>query len=395
MHSEQSNLNRLAPKGAKVLITSNYAYPHIGGIENSIRHLAEEAQGIGDSVLIVSSDTPSSGSEETGDAYDVISKRKYRSFFLLPQPFRMFFSLISAVGLYRNIRRDFAPDFVIARYHFNVVAAWIAGVKPIFYLVPGVIKYQNSKLNMSSTTFLSGKMAFLINIFLQWLAFSVSSRIYVFSKSMGIQVRSVKPGVDIFYVKPGVDLRRFSMSIIDHKKANRINMICVGRLVAAKGFNYAIEALCFLPSTYELTIVGDGEERAALLELVEKLKLRDRVRFVSGVSNPEKYYAESHVFLMTSSYEPFGQTILEAGACGLPVVAYKRGESVDTSTYDILGAHAVYADDHTPESLSNAVQMAYAEYYIDRKKSRESIVRHVAANYSWQALYLELKGGAW
>jgi glycosyltransferase involved in cell wall biosynthesis len=373
-----------------VLITSNLAYPHIGGIENSIRHLAEEAISLGDSVVVASSDAPFTGSAIAGSSYDLIEKRIYHSHFRLPQPFRMFLSLISAFLLYREIRRDLKPDFVIARYHFNVVALWLAGLRPTIYLVPGVIKYQNSKSNMTSTSSLGGILSFTINMFLQWLAFGVASRICVFSRNMGIQVASIRPGANVSYVTPGVDLRRFSMNIADLHEADQINLLCVGRLVAAKGFDNAIQCLSKLPREYVLTIVGDGEEKGGLTELVAKLGLTDRVTFISGVPNPEKYYKASHIFLMTSSYEPFGQTVLEASACGLPIVAYACCEEVNTATEDILGDHAIYASEHSPDGLAKAVQKAFSEYYSENKKSREALVRHMDS-YSWKNLYLALK----
>ncbi|QHZ90829.1 glycosyltransferase [Proteus mirabilis] len=54
-------------------------------------------------------------------------------------------------------------------------------------------------------------------------------------------------------------------------------ILCVGRLVKAKGFDFAIDAMKFLPKNYKCIIVGDGIERNNLEEKIKLLKLNNQV----------------------------------------------------------------------------------------------------------------------
>ena len=376
---------------SKVLITSNLAFPHAGGIENSIRHLAIEAQKVGDEVMVVSSDIPSEN--QVGDnAFEVpYSEKKYKSYLKVPQPFRFLISFVSAVRTYRRVKKEFSPDFVIARFHFNVVAAWLAGLAPVIFVIPGIVKYQCSSTNLRSFSSFRGALIFYLYRVTEWLALSVSHYVVVFSQNMRKQVLSVKAGIDILQAKPGVDSRRFEAgrSVLS---AEQVHLLFVGRLVSAKGLNYAILALKYLPASYILTIVGTGEDEKSLKELVQCHKLDARVCFVGNHNEPELFYSKSHLFLMTSTYEPFGQTIIEASVSGVPVVAFEEGMSVQTATREILGEFGTYAEHLSEVSLAQAIEEAYDRFYVNHEISHKEMTQHIKENFSWGKLYSKLKG---
>ena len=98
-------------------------------------------------------------------------------------------------------------------------------------------------------------------------------------------------------------------------------MIYVGRLAASKRIDFLIEAMQTLNEAV-LLVVGDGEEKDKLKNLVHSLNLEDRIIFVGRVSDEDlpKYYAAADVFVTASLHEGFCVPIIEALASGKPVI---------------------------------------------------------------------------
>jgi glycosyltransferase involved in cell wall biosynthesis len=100
-------------------------------------------------------------------------------------------------------------------------------------------------------------------------------------------------------------------------------VVGAGRLTAAKDFGTLIRAIAVLRGTREarLLILGEGEERAGLTQLVHDLALDEAVRLPGFSANPWQYMAHAAVFAQSSRWEGFGNVLVEAMACGAPVVA--------------------------------------------------------------------------
>jgi glycosyltransferase involved in cell wall biosynthesis len=100
-------------------------------------------------------------------------------------------------------------------------------------------------------------------------------------------------------------------------------LIAVGRLKKQKNYPLMLEALKIvnLQREVRLMILGVGELESELQRKVSDLKLERQVIFMGQVPDPEPYYHSAHLFVLTSDYEGFGNVIIEALACGLPVVS--------------------------------------------------------------------------
>jgi glycosyltransferase involved in cell wall biosynthesis len=130
-------------------------------------------------------------------------------------------------------------------------------------------------------------------------------------------------GADRAHVIPNPvrDMQRRSESPVEKRTAL---VVAVGRLVPAKGFDVLLEAFAALPdalSHWRLAILGEGPERARLTELASKLGIADRIWLPGWVAEPGDTWAGASVFALTSRYEGFPNALIEAMACGLPVVA--------------------------------------------------------------------------
>jgi GalNAc-alpha-(1->4)-GalNAc-alpha-(1->3)-diNAcBac-PP-undecaprenol alpha-1,4-N-acetyl-D-galactosaminyltransferase len=99
----------------------------------------------------------------------------------------------------------------------------------------------------------------------------------------------------------------------------------MGRLTHSKRFDLLLHAFALVSSKQpdcHLVIIGDGPMRGPLYRLRHALGLTDRVHFTGLLSNPTNILKDGELFVMSSEYEGFPLAILEAMACGLPVVAF-------------------------------------------------------------------------
>jgi glycosyltransferase involved in cell wall biosynthesis len=99
-------------------------------------------------------------------------------------------------------------------------------------------------------------------------------------------------------------------------------IISSGRLCEQKGFDTLLRAFADVRQKLpcRLVILGEGPERQKLEALRERLKLTEVVWMPGRVSNPWKYVANSTVFVLASRWEGWPSALMEAMACGLPVI---------------------------------------------------------------------------
>ena len=131
-------------------------------------------------------------------------------------------------------------------------------------------------------------------------------------------------------------------------------IVAAGRLAEAKNYPLMIEAFAAvrqqLPA--RLCILGQGELEGDLRKLIDARGLGDAVSLAGFQSNPWKFIARAQLFLLTSRYEGFGNVLIEAMACGVPVIA-----TASSGTRDIVrdGIDGRLVDVHSPHSIAAAV----------------------------------------
>lgn len=109
-------------------------------------------------------------------------------------------------------------------------------------------------------------------------------------------------------------------------------IVSVGRLVPQKHFDMLIEAFSVFKSLhpdYSLHIYGEGMGRAALEELIKRLKLDNAVFLPGNIENVWNEIAVAQMFVLTSKYEGMPNVLLEAMCLGLPCVSTKVSGATD------------------------------------------------------------------
>ncbi|TQR33760.1 glycosyltransferase [Campylobacter sp. MIT 99-7217] len=98
-------------------------------------------------------------------------------------------------------------------------------------------------------------------------------------------------------------------------------ILSVGRLDKGKNHALLIRAFSRLKTELKLLILGEGELKDELLELIKSLNLEERVFLLGFDNNPYKYMSKCEFFAFASSFEGFSNVLIEALACGCAVVS--------------------------------------------------------------------------
>ena len=137
-------------------------------------------------------------------------------------------------------------------------------------------------------------------------------------------------------------------------------IVAAGRLADAKNYPLMLQAVALLRRTLpvRLLILGQGDREAAIRDEIASLGLADAVTLGGFQRNPWKFIARADLFVLSSRYEGFGNVLIEAMACGVPVVA-----TSSPGTREIVdhGVNGLLVDAHEPAALARALECVLAD----------------------------------
>lgn len=155
----------------------------------------------------------------------------------------------------------------------------------------------------------------------------------VISKADGFRVvsqRLKKELIDNFGVKENkitvipIYTEKHRITTEDTKEhRDKFIFLTVGRLVPVKNIELQIKAFIEVNKKYpntELWIVGDGPEWHKIQDARNKIQTPKGVKLLGWQDNPERFYNQANVFLLTSNYEGWGLVVIEAAHYGLPII---------------------------------------------------------------------------
>jgi glycosyltransferase involved in cell wall biosynthesis len=145
--------------------------------------------------------------------------------------------------------------------------------------------------------------------------------------------------------------------------ATSLRLVSAGRLTYQKGFDMLIDAVARCTRSVHLTILGEGPLRRELEERARAKGVSDRVRFAGFLKNPYPFFAQSDAFVLSSRYEGFPNVVLEALACGAPVIALPAPGGVREILEPIAGC--VIAKQITTDSLVQAIEQFPGKTSLD------------------------------
>lgn len=200
---------------------------------------------------------------------------------------------------------------------------------------------------------------------------------------------------EIFVIPNGIDLNVFEgLSKEELRKKFGLNktekiILYVGRLLHIKGLIYLIEAVKNInEKNKRLLLVGYGDDRKHLENLVKKLKIENIVTFVGKVPNKEvfEYMVASDVLVLPSLSEGFPNVILEAMASGLPIIATKVGGIPKIVNNEVNG---FLVDPKNPTQIVETLLQLFKDEKLREKISDNNKIE--AKKYSWESVINDLE----
>jgi len=174
------------------------------------------------------------------------------------------------------------------------------------------------------------------------------------------QVEQIPNGVDTNHFKP------FSSS------GNQKNITFIGRLDHMKGVQVLLDAFKTLKEdgvTAHLTIIGDGPDRDKLQNLSRDAGVNDSISFCGAVEDIIPYLQKSALFVLPSLSEGLSNVLLEAMACGLPIVATRVGGNIDLIRD---GENGILVETENSNQLSEAMKKILQDKALAKKLGSEA-----------------------
>lgn len=223
-----------------------------------------------------------------------------------------------------------------------------------------------------------------------------SERVIANSQGLKDLAQKTNPQQKIEIIPNGINTRQFKPSPYNFgsptskmevglpRSFTDFQILCVTRITPRKGIRYLIEAFSQLSKKYpnlNLQIVGEGDEKNNLEELVRKLGIEKQINFV-GLLPHEKlpaYYQSACVYVLPSLNEGMSNSMLEALASGLPLIATNTGGTSELVEEGINGFIVKMKD---TQDLANKIEILMKDEELRKKMGEAS--RRKAESMSWE-----------
>jgi glycosyltransferase involved in cell wall biosynthesis len=322
----------------KVLMVSQFYYPHIGGKENWCRQVSERLVKRGVKVTVLTSAGDFKKQVEVLNGVKVVR-----------QPLIHRFRLYTACLILPKLSFSEQYDLVhfIEPSSISYIPFLICKIKHI----PFVVNFHNEPVANSRfslwTYLLSPYRKLLRNMLMTCKKILTYESLKKSELLSGLEHKTV-------YITTGIDLSKFQQCSTFNLKNNGNNILFVGRLEERKGLRYLFEAAKNL-ADIQLTIIGGPlTEISRYKQLAEKLGISSRVNFTGELryERLNTYYNSAEMLVLPSLGDSFSQVCLEALACGKPVIVTENvGFSITVKKENV----GVVVPPHDSKAIADAI----------------------------------------
>lgn len=197
--------------------------------------------------------------------------------------------------------------------------------------------------------------------------------VYQFAADYALSKNIAKDKVAVIYNRVYPDIFFPSAD----KKRKKFTLIMVGRLISEKNQQCLIRAIQNLD--VQLIIVGQGPEEENLKKLSESLGIASGVEFVSKTDNREmaSLYNQAHAYVTANQYGGLEIPVIEAIACGLPIIRSKHPLEKEP---ELLGFNGCLCVENNPEAFAAAIKKLMGDQELYRRLSRKSLEIYQSIN---------------
>lgn len=204
------------------------------------------------------------------------------------------------------------------------------------------------------------------------------------SETIKEYINKVSPK-DVTVIPFGIDIKKFRPEKKREPLKKEILLGSIKPLESLYNINIIIKSLAGLKDKYpgmKLMIVGEGGQSDELKEIAQKEGVADKVIFTGRVpfSEVNKYFNKIDILLNLSQYESFGVSVIEAMACGAPVIVTGVGGLKEIVKDDTLGLKVEVGNvEQTMQAIEKLIKdpQLYQEVSANGRK-------HVEENYNWE-----------
>lgn len=197
---------------------------------------------------------------------------------------------------------------------------------------------------------------------------------------------SIVDNLPLITVFNGINTDKFTPTTVNNNSYN-LKVICTARLIKRKGQDTLIKAIARLKheKNIEITcdLVGDGDERKNYIDMVNGLGVGDLINFKSSI--PREAIVEAYnladIFVLPSHNEGMSNAVLEAMACGLPLLVTDVGGTLELITE---GENGFIFEKSNDEELAFILEKLYKNKDLRVKMGEKS--RKKATNFSWSTI---------
>lgn len=390
----------------KILMVVDSFYPEsIGGSENVIYNVSKNLVKQGNEVVILTGvrnrRTKNLLQYEDMECIKIFRYPDYhRTFGFLYIP-----SILNCIRAFKKVSKDYKFDIIHFHHALSSFAINLTEeskkIKKVYHFHGPANKefeadlfYRKSEFNFLKKLFLPlwSKLKSNLLKYIEGYSLERVDRIITLSNYMKMNLVNIhKSQLNKVEVIPaGVDLNKFYPVDDKLKIRKKLNIpenanviLTVRRLVARMGVDNLILAFADvvkLDTNFHLVIVGDGDMKKYLENLTVKIDIQKFTSFSGFVKDDMllSYYQASDLFIIPSvTLEGFGLVILEAMACGIPVLGTKTGGAPE----EIIGKFKkeFLLDDAKPETISKAI----IEFFKYKKDYKDECRKFVIDNFSW------------
>lgn len=166
--------------------------------------------------------------------------------------------------------------------------------------------------------------------------------------------------------------------------------ISVGRLRPEKGMDDLLRAVSKLNSNFRFHLMGSGPEKEKLKSLASRLNLNDKLIFHGNRNAPFSIPEKPNLFLLGSHYEGFPNAVLEAGALGIPTIAYDAPGGISEIIHNEQNGFLVTP--RNPELFAQTIQNALNFPFNREAISKTTLLKFSPATIltEWTSLFEEI-----